>query len=343
MQNTTIAVDLAKSVFEVAVSTRPGKVQERHRLSRPQFLQFFANREPAAVLLEACGSAHYWAREIRALGHDVVLLPPHTTRPYVTRNKTDRADTKGILEAFRNEEIRPVPVKSVPQQTLMALHRLRSAWLAARTARLNTVRGLLRELGFIIPIGARQVVPRVEELVEDPESGLPDALRAPLAAARDEILGLEQRMRAVEQQLEQLARQLPVVARLRTIPGVGLLTATALVAFVGDVLRFPSGRHFASYLGLTPSERSSALRRRLGTISKRGNTYLRMLLSHGARAVLIRAKSGDPHDGLRSWARRVQLRRGHNKATIALANKIARIVWAVWKKEGVYETRTLAA
>jgi transposase len=342
MQNTTIAVDIAKSVFEIAVSTRPGTVAERIRLSRPRFLEFFAQREASVVLLEACGSAHYWARRLQELGHQVRLLPPHEVSPYVTRNKTDRNDAKALLEASRNQEIRPVPVKSVPQHTLMALHRLRSAWLAARTARLNTVRGLLRELGFVIPVGARQVVPRVQELVEDPESGLPDALRGPFSEALDEIVRLEARIRDVERRLEHLARQLPVVGRLRTVPGIGLLTATALVAFVGDVTRFPSGRHFASYLGLTPSERSSALRRRLGAISKRGNTYLRMLLSHGARAVLIRANN-DEHDRLRSWARQIQQHRGHNKATIALANKLARIAWAVWKKEGTYRAHDVAA
>ena len=343
MQNTMIAVDLAKSIFEIAVSKRPGKVQERHRLNRPQFLEFFANREPALVLMEACGSAHYWAREIRALGHDLVLLPPHSTRPYVTRNKTDRADAKGLLEAFRNDEIRPVPVKSVPQQALTALHRLRSAWVAARTARINTIRGLLREFGLVIPVGAKNVVPQTESLVEEADSGVPDALRASMASACSEVRDLQDRIRDVERQLEQLARQTPGVARLRTIPGIGLLTATALVGFVGDVGRFPSGRHFASYLGLTPSERSSALRRRLGSISKRGNVYLRMLLTHGARSVLARTRNVEPHDRLRSWAHRVQERRGHNKATTALANKLARIVWAVWTKEDSFTATPVAA
>jgi transposase len=334
MKHTTIAVDLAKSVFEVAVSPRPGKIAKRQRLSRDRFSRFLAEQAPATVVMEACGTGHFWGREAQARGHRVVLLPPHAVRPYVPRNKTDGADAKGLLEALRNEEIRPVPVKSVDQQVLAALHRMRSAWMATRTARLNTLRGLLRELGFTIPVGARQVVPQVWALVSDAESELPEALRPVLAEAAREIGELEARVKQLERSLKAMAGESPVVERLRTIPGVGLLTATALVAFVGDVRRFPSGRHLASYLGLTPRESSSGLRRRLGRISKRGDPYLRMLLVHGARSVLCHAKraSRDP-DRLRAWALERERMRGHNKATVALANKLARLAWAVWVRD----------
>lgn len=328
---TIIAVDVAKSVFEVAVSDRPGRVREHHRLSRTQFSRFVSERRPGIVLMEACGTAHFWGRHAEASGHRVMLLPPHAIRPYVPRNKTDRADTEGLLEASRNERIRPVPVKSVAQQTITALHRLRSTWLATRTARINTVRGLLREFGISIPVGSRQVVPRVRLLLADAAPVLPEALRPALAEATSEIRELESRMRAVEKQINALAVQTPVVARLRTIPGIGLLTSTALFAFVGDVQRFPSGRHFSSYLGLTPRESSSGLRRRLGAISKRGDSYLRMLLIHGSRAVLLHAKKSLRPGHLQSWALRIQAQRGHNKAAVALANKLARIAWAVWK------------
>jgi transposase len=341
MKHTTIAVDLAKSVFEVAVSPRPGKVVGRHRLSRGQFSRFLAEQPPATVVMEACGMGHFWGREARARGHRVVLLPPHAVRPYVPRNKTDGADAKGLLEALRNDEIRPVPVKSVDQHVLAALHRMRSAWMATRTARLNTVRGLLRELGFLIPVGARQVVPHLWALVSDAESGLPEALRPVLAEAAREIGELERRVKEVEHSLEAMASTSPVVERLRTIPGVGLLTATALVAFVGDVHRFPSGRHLASYLGLTPRESSSGLRRRLGGISKRGDPYLRMLLIHGARSVLCHAKRATREpDRLRTWALERERLRGHNKAAVALANKLARVVWAVWYREREFGATT---
>ena len=333
MNGTTIAIDVAKSVFEVAISEHPGQVRERHRLTRERFHRFLAEQPAALVLMEACGSAHHWARHAQASGHRAILVPPHVVRPYVLRNKTDRSDAKGLLEACRNEDLRPVPVKSETQQALAALHRLRSTWLATRTARINTVRGLLREFGLVIPTGARQVVPHVWTLLEDVDSGVPGLLRPALAAAVREIREIEERLHAVERQLETAAAETLIVRQLRTIPGVGLLTATALVATVGDVQRFPSGRHFASYLGLTPRESSTGQRRRLGAISKRGDTYLRMLLIHGARAVLChaKAKTAPTPDRLRTWALQRERLRGHNKAAVALANKLARIIWAVWK------------
>jgi len=333
MNSTTIAVDVAKSVFEVAISEQPGQVRERQRLSRERFRRFLTERPAATVLMEACGSAHHWARHANAHGHRAVLVPPHVVRPYVLRNKTDRTDAKGLLEAFRNEDVHPVPVKSESQQALAALHRLRSTWLATRTARINTVRGVLREFGLILPVGAYHVVPQVRMLLADADAGVPGLLRPALAAAVEEIRESEARMQAVEQQLEAGAAQTLSVRQLRTIPGIGLLTATALVAAVGDVQRFPSARHFASYLGLTPREDSTGPRRRLGAISKRGDTYLRMLLIHGARSVLCHAKTktAPPPDRLRAWARQVERLRGHNKAAVALANKLARIVWAVWR------------
>lgn len=337
MKDTTIAVDVAKSIFEVAVSERPGQVSSRHRLSRGRMAGFFAARPPATVVLEACGSAHHWGRVIQTFGHRVVLLPAHATRAYVPRNKTDRTDVKGLLEAIRNEELRPVPVKSVVQQALAALHRLRSAWMAARTARLNTVRGLLREFGFVLPLGTHQVLRRVPILLADPEVPLPDCLRPALDEAIGEVRQLEERIAGVETQLLALAEQTPAVARLRTVPGIGLLTSTALVATVGSVQRFPSARHFASYLGLTPREHSSGLVRRLGRVSKCGDVYVRMLLVHGARSVLCTGRRRPRLDRLRSWALEVQRLRGHNKAAVALANKMARIAWAVWKHDVDYK------
>ncbi len=340
-KSTTIAVDLAKNVFQVAVSHHPGKVAETLRLSRKKFLPFFAERKPSLVLLEACGMAHHWGRELGQLGHQVLLLPPAYVKPYVRRNKTDRADAKGLLEAHRNEEIHPVPVKSVAQQTLTGLHRLRTAWVGDRTARINTIRGILRELGLSLPVGAHHVVPGVWALIEDADSNVPDPLRLALAEACLEIRELEQRINAVERQLRALAASMPVVQRLMTIPGVGLVTATALAAFVGGILRFPTSRKFASFLGLTPKENSSGPKRRLGRISKRGDVYLRTLLIHGARTVLVAAKRLKHPDRLRTWALKVQQHRGMNKATVALANKMARIVWAVWRDGSEYKSKAV--
>jgi transposase len=338
-KHTLIAVDLAKSVFEIAVSHEDGKVAKRRRLPRSAFLEFFANAPAATVIMEACGSAHYWARQIQALGHRVVLLAPHVVRPYVTRNKTDRADAKGLLEAYRNEEVRPVPVKSVAQQGLTAMHRLRGGWIAARTAQANSVRGLLREFGWFIPFGVEKVVATARVVIADADSDIPDSLRPILFAACEEIEALSKRIQMVERQLEAVSEETPAITLLRSTPGIGLLTSTAIVGTVGEVQRFPTGRRFSSFIGITPRERSSGSRRRLGRISKRGDAYLRMLLIHGARSVLCHAKKAKSHDRLRAWALAVERRSGHNKAAVALANKLARIAWAVWKNGRPYEAQ----
>ena len=343
MKNTTIAIDLAKSVFEVGVSNRPGHVTGQHRLSRSKVSEFMAKHPPATVVMEACSSSHYWGRVFRGFGHDVNLLPPFHVRPYVQRSKTDRTDVKGMLEAWRNSGIHPVPIKSESQQQLTSLHRVRSMWMAARTMRINSARGLLGEFGIVFPVGASSFAGRLEAVIEDADSHLPMVLRDVLHELLLEIRSLEERTRTIEKQLTALASETPVVDLLRTIPGVGLLTATALVGFVGDVQRFPSGRHFAAYLGLTPRERSSGGRRRLGRISKQGDVYLRMLLIHGARAVLQGAQPQSEPGRFRSWAAELQRRRGHNKAAVAVANKLARIVWAVWTSGQPFQVRVVHA
>lgn len=343
MESTTIAVDLAKSVFQIAVSKSPGKVSESRRLTRQQLATFFARRKPALVLMEACGSSHFWARTLRGYGHEVLLLPPSEVRRYVTRDKTDRTDAKALLEAHRNEEIRSVPVKSAAQQSIVALHRVRSAWMGDRTARLNLIRGILREFGQVLPPGARQVVPQALTVLEDSALEVSEPLRLALREACQEVRALERRIRDVEKQLEALAAESSVFGCLSSVPGIGLLGGTALEAKVGDIRRFATSRHFASFLGLPPKEHSSGLRRRLGAMSKRGDVYLRTLLIHGARAVLAAAKRKRHPDALSRWALAVEKRRGHNVATVALAHKIARLAWAVWQRNTPYRAGGVAA
>ena len=342
-ENTTVAIDLAKNVFEIAVSPRPGRVSEHLRLNRAAVLRWFSRRKPCRVLLEACGSAHFWARELERLGHRPVLLPAQHVRRYRAGNKTDRADTKALLEAYRNEAIHPVPVKTPAQQELAVLHRLRATWLGARTSRMNALRGFLREQGILISVGARFVIPRALELAGDTESGLSDTLRFALFELTQEIRESERRIAEVDQRLSALAEQNALALRLRTVPGIGLITATALAGFVGDLRRFGSGRKFASYLGLTPREHSSGSVRRLGAISKRGDVYLRMLLIHGARALLAAAPKVKNPDPVRAWAMALATRVGHNKATVALANKLARYAWAVATREQNFICQTIAA
>lgn len=343
MNHTVIAVDLASSVFQIAVSTRPGRVKRQIRLRRPHVIPFFADQRPAIVVMEACGSAHHWARRVREFGHKPVLLPPNRVRPYVVRTKTDRNDAKALLEAYRNKEIHPVPVKTEAQHTLTSLHRARAGWVATRTARINAVRGLLRELGILLPAGALNVVPNVRVLVADADNKLSDSLRDLLAGMCDEIQSLEEHTKNADRYLKALTKDIPAVQRLLTIPGIGPVGATALYAFIGDPWRFRTGRHLSSYLGLTPSESSSGLKRRLGRITKHGDNYLRYLLIHAARALLRSAKLKGHPTRLHTWSVQIDRRLGHNKAVAAIANKLARIVWSVWKKEVDFQSLTQAA
>jgi transposase len=343
MDATTVAVDVAKTVFEVAIANRQWHIVARHRLNRRQFTHFLTTASPTHVVMEACGTAHHWGRCAQRNGHMVTLLPPAYVRPYVRRNKTDRTDAEALLEAVRSGQIPSVPVKTVAQQTLVGLHRIRDQWMTTRTARINTVRGLLREQGILLPAGAGPAVRAMPALFEDAAAPLSAPLCRMLALIYEEIRQLEDCIGRLERELRALADADPVVRRLREIPGIGLLTATALIGIVGSIHAFGRARQFASWLGLTPREYSSGAHRRLGGISKRGDVYLRCLLTHGARAVLHaahrRTKAHESLTRLHQWALTVQVRRGHNKATIAVANKLGRIVWAVWTRDVAFDPR----
>lgn len=267
----------------------------------------------------------------------VRLLPAQYVRPYVRRNKTDRTDTEALFEAARCGAVPPVAVKNVEHQTLQALHRVRTQWLATRTARINVVRALLREQGFPIPLGARKVLASVGAILARADGELPGLFRTTVAALVDEIRDLEARLATIDEQLAHVARTHPIAVRLQQIPGVGVLTANAMVAAVLQIHAFRRGRAFASWLGLTPREYSSGNHRRLGGISKRGDRYLRCLLTHGARAVLRYGHrrvhlTPDRATAPQQWAVIVAARAGYNKAVIAVANKLARIIWAVWHR-----------
>ncbi|HSW12712.1 MAG TPA: IS110 family transposase [Solimonas sp.] len=345
MESTLIAVDTAKLVFEIAEAGSAGKVQRRLRLSRQQFSEYVATRQQAEFVLEACGGAHHWARMMQSCGHRVRLLPVPYVCAYRRRNKTDRADCLAMLEAAKNPEILPVPVKTVEHQAIQGLHRCRSAWMETRTARINTLRGLLREFGVILPVGATTALQRIPEALAG--DSVPPRLRPALQALLDEIGELQGRIASVERQLESVSRENPVIEHLRDISGIGLLTATALYASANDAQHYRSGRHLASWLGLTPREHSSGNVRRLGSISKRGDRYVRMLLTHGARSVLLRAgqtqRAGQELNALQRWVLALKERVGHNKATCALANKLARIAWATWRHGTVFDPNQAAA
>jgi transposase len=343
MISTTIAIDLAKTVFELAVADADGNVFERKRLSRTQLHRYFDNREVGRVIMEACGTAHYWGRWFAERGIAVTLLPPLYVRAYVRRNKTNRSDATALLEAARASDIVPVRVKSVEQQALQGLHRVRSGWRATVTARINCLRGLCREFGINAPLGAKRGLAELSRQLEDDNSAVPTLLRSTMRGAVAEIRSIEESILQVEAELAQIARGSEVCERLQKIPGIGLLGATAIVGSVGDIRSFRSPRRFASWLGLTPKEYSSGTVRHLGSISKRGDKYLRMILVHGARAVVYSARAaeraGRPLDALRDWALKTRARSGNNKAAVAVANKLARIVWASWYRERDFEFR----
>jgi transposase len=329
MENpTTIAVDLSKNVFEIAVE-RQGRVCQRKRLNRRQTIAFLSGCAKATVLLETCGSAHYFGRVAEGFGHTVKLLPAQRVAKNRIGNKTDRRDTGAILRSGTDERIIAVPVKSIEQQTICALHRVRAALMKTRTARLNTARGLLREFGVTIAEGAERVLAGVREALAESPSPVPEPLHAVVLSIMAEAGELQQRSFGVEKQLKALSTTVLLVERLEQIPGIGLLNATALSGMVGNFTRFESGRKFASSLGLTPKESSSGQSRWLGPISKAGDTYLRTLLIAGGRSMLLAAhRTKSPHR-LQAWALEVEKRRGRNRAAVAVANKLARIVWAV--------------
>lgn len=336
-----VGVDLAKSVFQLAVADSGWQVRESHRLTRSQFERWFANRAVGLVVMEACGSAHHWARWFNGLGIEVRLLPAAYVRAYVKRNKTDAADAVALLEAARCAEIVPVRVKSVEQQALQGLHRTRSLWMSTRTSRINALRGFCREFGVVIAQGSRLGTEQISRVLADPHAPVPTLIRGTMALLVEEIRLLEVRIAQLERELATLARHSPACTTLLSVPGVGLLTATAMVAATsGEVQHFRDARHFASWFGLTPKEHSSGGARRLGRISKRGDRYLRMLLTHGARSVLRAAsaatRAGKLVDPLRQWALAVQARSNHNKATCALANKLARICHATLRDREPY-------
>jgi transposase len=344
MNATTVAVDLAKSVFQLAVADSSWRVTEKHRLTRTQFERWFANRDVALVIMESCGSAHHWARWLAGLGIEVKLLPAQYVRAYVRRNKTDAADATALLEAARASDIRPVRVKSVEQQALQGLHRIRSLWMGTRTSRINALRGFCREFGIAIPVGARSGIEVVSRVLADPHTAVPELVRGAARLLVEEIRLLEARIAQIERELAQAARLSPACTTLLSVPGIGLLTATAMVAATcGDVSHFKDARHFASWFGLTPKEYSSGNTRYLGHISKRGDRYLRMLLTHGARSVLRAAAAartkGQEVAGIRQWALQVQARSNHNKATCALANKLARICYAALRDKQRFDEK----
>lgn len=332
---TTVGLDLAKNVFHVMCCDAHGKIVRRKMLKRPQVLEYFANLSPCLVGMEACASAHYWARELGALGHQVKLLPPRYVKPYVRGNKNDYNDALAIAEAVTRPQMRVVSVKTTGQQDIQALHRLRERRLADRTALCNQLRGLLAEYGLIFPKGVNVLRRRVPELLENAENGLSALFRRLLAQGYQQLQELDEHIDVYTEEMMRQSQQDEACQRLQTIPGFGPIVAGVFHSAVGNGDAYRRGRDVSASLGLVPRQHSSGGKEVLLGISKRGDRYLRSLLVHGARSVVIQAAKKD--DRLSRWVNKVKAARGFNKAVVALANKMARMGWAVLANKAVYQ------
>lgn len=336
-----IGLDLAKSVFQVHGVDVSARAILRRRLGRGDLLPFFAKQPPCVVGMEACSSAHHWARELSRLGHEVRLIPPQYVKPYVKRNKTDAADAEAICEAVSRPNMRFVPIKSVEQQSILALHRVRALLVRQRTSAVNAMRGLLSEFGVVAAKGIRRVEELRQRMIRTEPALLPDEAREAIGVLFDHLDGLQDRVEKVEAGILAWHKASQASQRLASAPGVGPLTATAIVAAVGDGSQFKSARHFAAWLGLTPRIQASGGKEHIGGISKGGDRYLRTMLIHGARAVVGTAFRRDVRP--RPWLTELLRRRPVNVAATAVAHKTARSLWAMLTRAEFYRTRAVVA
>jgi transposase len=332
---TTIGIDLAKNVFQIHGVDFHGHAVLRKQLKRAQLLPYFANLPPCLIGIESCCGSHFFARRLEAFGHTVKLMAPKFVKPYVKTNKNDAADAEAICEAVARPSMRFVPAKNMEQQAILMLHRAREGFVSQRTAQINQIRGLLMEFGVVFPKGrwlARTEIPRI---LADDTNGIPPRARELFRRLFNHLCELDRQVDAIEDQIQAWHRTDPASRRLRKVPGVGFITTTALVASVGDAKAFKNGRQMAAWQGLVPKQYSSGGKQVLRRISKRGDAYLRRLLVLGARAVLrhLKAKPGQEP----SWIDRLIARRRSNIAAVALANKNARIVWALLAYDREYQ------
>ena len=329
-----IGLDIAKQVFQIHGVDRFEKVLVRKQLRRAQVLDYFKGIAPCLIGIEACGSSHYWARELSQLGHHVKLIPAQFVKPFVKGGKNDANDAEAICEAVGRPSMRFVTIKSVEQQVMQAEHRIRTRLIRARTALSNEIRGLLIEFGIAIGLGITQIRKALPMLLEDKETRLSARFKLLLSELAEELRQIDTHINEHEERLKAAAKEDDRIKRLLAIEGIGPISASALVAAVGDATQFANGRDMAAWLGLVPSQHSSGGKERLGHISKRGDTYLRTLLIHGARSVINHCEGKE--DRRSQWVNQLSKRRNRNIATVALANKNARIAWAVLSRRETY-------
>lgn len=333
-QIAVIGIDLAKNVFQIHGTDPSGLIVLKKKLARGQMIDFFARLTPCLVGMEACSSAHYWGRRLSEMGHTVRLMPPQYVKPYVKTNKNDARDAEAICEAVMRPNMRFVPIKSEEQQAVLVLHRVRAGIIKQRVALGNQIRGLLAEFGIIIPQSFKQLNTRLMQIISSSGSQIPEELKPMFSSLFQELTNLTCRIKAFDKQIESHLRSSNECQRILQIEGVGPLTATAVVASIGDIQNFKSASQFAAWLGLVPRQNSSGGKTRLQGISKRGDTYLRYLLVHGARAALSYAKRVDK---LNSWQQAMLQRKTLNKVVVAMAHRTARRIWAILAKDCAYD------
>jgi transposase len=339
MQINTIGFDLAKNVFQVHGVDADERVVVRKQLRRSQVIAFFAALPPCLVGMEACASAHYWARELRKLGHEVRLMPAKYVKAYLKRNKNDAADAEAICEAVRRPTMRFVPIKSAAQQGQLMQHRTRDLLIRQRTQLINALRAHLAELGIVAAQGNEGVKQLLAIVADDRDERLPLDARASVIVLATHLEGLQTMIGAIEKRIKAQHRANEVSRRLETIPGIGVIGATAIAATIVDPMVFRSGRDFAAWIGLVPRQDSTGGKQKLGPISKQGDRYLRRILVVGAHAVLRRARQNPEKY---PWVTQLLARRPFKVVAVALANKMARVAWALLAKGGTYRAPELA-
>jgi transposase len=331
MNATTYGLDVSKRVFQIYwVEVQTGEIVNR-RFARDALIGFLAQRPAGKVALEACGSGHWWARKIKALGHEVVLLHAKYIRPFVQTNKTDAADARAIWTAVQQPQMRSVAAKTEDQQAMLSLHRMRALLIKFRTMQVNQLRGLLYEFGVTFRAGRQAGLAEIRARMAELENTLPGAMIWSLQDQLGRIDGLQRDIDRLEKRMRAWQKQEAACRAIAQVPGIGQLTATALVAMIGDAKTFKSGREFASFLGLVPRQNGTGGKIRLGSISKRGDPYLRTLLIHGARSVMYHAKAPTP------WHTDIQARRPANVVAVAIAHKMARTAWAILAHGQAYQ------
>jgi transposase len=331
---TSLAIDLAKNSFQLHGTDTRGKIVLKRKISRAKLLEFVVGLKPCNIHMEACGTANYWGRKFRECGHKVKLINPRYVTPYVKRNKNDANDAAGIAAAARDPDMRFCEVKTETQQDMQSIHRIRSLLIQQRTALANQIRGLLAEYGIAIPQGISHICSELSIILGSNPNDLGGLMLGCLMELYDRFNYLDKKISDYDKKIEVLFKNNEACQRLEKIPGIGVLGATILASILGNGSGFKNGRHFAAFLGLTPKQHSSGGKERLLGISKGGDTYTRTLLIHGARAVLLRVKTKT--DKQSKWLSGLLSRRGYNKAAVALANKTARVAWALIRSGGSY-------